>query len=100
VDAIIEDLINDVIIDGNHSFQDTVLPIGEAKKLYGGRIFLLGYIDVYKLTSYETESLWKCIRKTIEECSEGGKFAVVTGNSIPNYIPVENYLTMFDKALR
>jgi uroporphyrinogen decarboxylase len=100
VDSIMDDLIDDVNIDGKHSFQDNVLPIVEAKRLYGDKICLLGGIDVDKLTSYDTESLRKYIRRTIEECSEGGRFAVGAGNSIPSYIPVENYLTMLDEALR
>lgn len=34
------------------------------------------------------------------QCSPGGRFAIGAGNSIPSYIPVENYLTMLDEALQ
>ena len=40
------------------------------------------------------------MRELIDDCAPGGRFAVGSGNSIPDYIPVENYLTMMDEALR
>jgi uroporphyrinogen decarboxylase len=100
VDAIMEDLIVDVKIDGKHSFQDDVLPIWEYKKRWGDRIALLGGIDVHKLATFEEDALRRHVRQVIEQCAPGGRFAVGAGNSIPSYIPLENYLTMIDEALR
>ena len=42
----IEDLIEDVGIDANHSFEDTIESGREVKATYGRRIVLLGGIDV------------------------------------------------------
>jgi len=39
-------------------------------------------------------------RRLIEVCHPRGRFAVGSGNSIPSYIPVENYLAMLDEAQR
>ncbi len=100
ISAIIDGLIDDVKIDGRHSFQDNVLPVAEAKRLYGDRICILGGVDVDKLTSLPADDLRKYVRDIIDECGPGGRFAVGAGNSIPSYIPVENYLTMLDEALR
>lgn len=33
-------------------------------------------------------------------CAPGGRFALGAGNSIPSYIPVENYLIMLDEVRR
>lgn len=99
VSAIMEDLIEDVRIDGKHSFEDGVMPITEAKRLYGDRISLLGGVDVDKLARYAPDQLRKHVRRLIDQCSPGGRFAVGAGNSVPSYIPVENYLTMMDEAL-
>src|SRR4030065_556289 len=49
-------------------FQDEVLPITEAKKLYGSRISLLGGADIDKLTRFEPEELRKYIRDIINKC--------------------------------
>jgi len=100
ISAIMNDLINDIKIDGKHSFQDNVLPITEAKKLYGDKICLLGGVDVNKLATYEPQELRKYVRDIIDKCAPGGRFAIGAGNSIPSYIPMENYLTMLDEALK
>jgi uroporphyrinogen decarboxylase len=100
ISAIMEELINDVGIDGKHSFQDNVLPVTEAKRLYGDRIALLGGVDGGKLTRLEPDALRRYVREIIDTCAPGGRFAVGAGNSIPSYIPVENYLTLVDEALR
>jgi len=99
IDAIMEDLISDVKIDGKHSFMESVAPIKEYKKLYGNRICLLGGIDMDILSRYETNDLKKYIREVIDDCAPGGRFAVGAGNSIPSYVPVENYLTMVNETM-
>ncbi len=100
ISAVIEDLIEDVKIDGRHSFQDNVLPVTEAKKLFGNRICILGGVDIDKLATYNPVELRKYVRSIIEQCAEGGRFAIGAGNSITSYIPVINYLTMLDEALQ
>jgi uroporphyrinogen decarboxylase len=100
VDGIMDDLVNDVRIDGKHSFQDNVTPIGAYKKRWGDRIALLGGVDVDKLATYEPDQLRQYVRSIIEECAPGGRYAVGAANSVPSYIPVRNYLTMLDEALQ
>jgi uroporphyrinogen decarboxylase len=100
VQAIMEDLIRTVKIDGKHSFQDGVMPVWEAKEKYGDRICILGGVDVHKLSTLEPESLRGYVRSLIERCAPGGRFAVGAGNSIPSYVPLENYLVMIDESLR
>lgn len=34
-----------------------------------------------------------------ETCGRRGRYAVGSGNSIPSYVPVDNYLSMVDEAL-
>lgn len=100
VEAIMEDLIEVVRVDGKHSFQDSILPVWEAKKRYGDRICILGGVDVHKLATYDEKSLRTYVRTIIDACAPGGRFALGAGNSIPSYIPVENYLVMLDEARR
>jgi uroporphyrinogen decarboxylase len=100
VSSIMEDLIIEVGIDGKHSFQDNVLPAWQAKERWGDRIAILGGVDVDKLASLPPDMLRAYVRDVISGCAPGGRFAIGAGNSIPSYIPVENYLTMLDEALR
>jgi len=57
-------------------------------------------VDLDKLTRLSPDALRRYVRTIIDECAPGGRFALGSGNSVPDYIPVENYLTMIDEALR
>jgi uroporphyrinogen decarboxylase len=100
VAEIMDDLIDEVGIDAKHSFEDAVTPAAEAKRRWGDRIGILGGVDVDKLTRLSPSELRRYVRGLIDACAPGGRFAVGSGNSIPDYIPPINYLTMIDEALR
>jgi uroporphyrinogen decarboxylase len=91
MDAVMEDLIADAKIDAKHSFQERVAQVIEWKKRYGDWIGIIGGVDIDVLTTYVPDELRKYVRHIIDECSPGGRFALGSGNSIPSYIPLENY---------
>jgi len=95
---IMDDLINDVRIDAKHSFEDAIQPVTEAKRMYGDRIAVLGGIDVDFLCRASEDEVRAYTRRVIEECFPGGGWALGTGNSVANYIPVRNYLAMLDEG--
>lgn len=99
VEAIMEDLIEEVGIDGKHSFEDAILPVHEFQARYGHRIATLGGLDVHLLATASPEQVRGKTRWLIETCGSRGRYAIGSGNSIPSYIPVENYLAMVDEAL-
>ena len=99
-DEIIEDLITDVKIDALHSFEDACCPVIEFKRRYGNRITILGGVDVDKLCRLDEQNLRKYVRNILNECMPGGRYALGSGNSIANYVPVENYLIMLDEGLK
>lgn len=100
ISEIMEDLIKNVKIDALHSFEDICCPVTEYKKRYGDEIAILGGIDMDKLCRLNEENLRKYIRDTLNTCMEGGRYALGSGNSIANYVPVENYLIMLDEGLK
>jgi uroporphyrinogen decarboxylase len=97
--GIMEDLIEYVKIDGKHSYEDAILPVEQFQARYGPRIAVLGGIDLNTLTQGSPESVRARTRQVIETCMPRGRYAIGSGNSIPSYIPVENYLAMIDAAL-
>jgi uroporphyrinogen decarboxylase len=99
VDSIMPDLIGDVHIDGKHSFEDAIIPVHEFQQRYGDSIAILGGLDVNILGAGTPEEVRKRTRFLIETCGARGRYAIGSGNSIPSYIPVENYLAMVDEAL-
>jgi uroporphyrinogen decarboxylase len=97
---IIDNLIEDVCIDGKHSFEDTIEDICESKSSYGKHIALLGGIDVDFLCRSSEGQIRQRVRHTLDCCLPGGGFCLGTGNTVANYIPVETYLIMLDEGRR
>ena len=95
---IMDDLINDVHIDAKHSFEDTIEQVTKAKSQYGNNIALLGGIDVDFLCNANEENIRKRVRETLDVCMPGGGYCLGTGNSVANYIPLDNYLIMLDEG--
>ncbi|MFH1737477.1 MAG: uroporphyrinogen decarboxylase family protein [bacterium] len=91
-------LIEEVGIDGKHSFEDVIIPASEFYDRYGDRIAVLGGVDINVLSACTPDEVRCATRTLIEHCAESGRFAIGSGNSIPSYIPVENYLAMLDEA--
>jgi uroporphyrinogen decarboxylase len=99
VELIMEDLIYDVGIDGKHSFEDAIMPAEEFQARYGDRIAVLGGVDLNILGAGSPDDVRRRTRELIEVCGGRGRYAVGSGNSIPSYVPVENYIAMVDEAI-
>ena len=93
------DLIEDVKIDAFHSFQDVIIPIGRFMERYGDRIAGFGGVDMDCLARMEEDELRQYVRSILDDCMPG-RFALGSGNTVANYIPVDNYLAMLDEARR
>ena len=98
LDTIMEDLIEDVKIDGKHSYEDTIMDVREAKAMWGDRISILGGIDVDFLCRSDEMAIRRRVRETLEICHPPGGYCLGTGNSVANYIPLKNYLVMLDEG--
>jgi uroporphyrinogen decarboxylase len=96
--AIMPDLIDDVQIDALHSFEDTIVDVVDVKAQYGGRIAVLGGIDVDFLCRASEQDIRRRVRHTLEKCMPGGGYCLGTGNSVANYIPLDSYLVMMDEG--
>jgi len=96
--GIIEDIIEDVGVDAFHSFQDVILPVTEFKARYGNRIAALGGVDMDKFARLDEESLREYIRDILEKCMPGGRFALGSGNTVANYIPLSNYFILLEES--
>ncbi len=94
-----EDLIEDCRIDAKHSFEDQILPVGEFKRRYGSRVTPLGGLDVDFICRGSEDDLRAYTRRMIEECFYDGFWALGTGNSLTDYMPVENYLIVLEEGI-
>lgn len=100
IDVLMEDLIREVKIDAKHSFDDGIMPVCEFKKKFGDRLGIIGGIDVDKLCRLEEKELRRYVRKVLEECMQTPGYVLGSGNSIANYVPVDNFLTMIEEGFR
>jgi len=97
--AIMDDIIDDIKVDAKHSFEDTFLPVAEAKRLYGGRIGIIGGVDMDFISSRSEPEVRAYVSQILKACKPGGGYCLGTGNTVANYVPIENYLTMLDVGL-
>lgn len=94
LEKIMDDLIDDVKIDAKHSWEDVIMPVAQAKRRWGSRIAILGGVDVDYMCQHSAEEVRDYTLRVLEDCAPGGGYAAGTGNTVANYIPVDNYLAM------
>lgn len=97
LELVMADLIDEVGIDAKHSFEDVIMPVGQFKQKYGDRVAVLGGADVDFLARHSPDEVRRYSRDILESCAPGGGFAMGTGNSVTNYIPVANYAAMLQE---
>lgn len=98
LDGVMDDLIDYVGIDAKHSFEDKILPVTKAKERYGDRIAILGGIDMDFLCRSTESQVRTYVADVLSACMAGGGYALGTGNSVANYVPLANYLAMLDQG--
>lgn len=98
IDALMEDLIEVVGIDGRHSFQDNIEPVEEIYRKYGERISILGGVDVDLLARGTPDQVRARVRQILDACAPGGGYCLGSGNSVTNFCQIENYYAMLDEG--
>jgi uroporphyrinogen decarboxylase len=93
---LMDNIINDLKFDGKHSFEDKIMPIEAAYKEYGGKIALLGGIDVDFVCRASKKEIYDRSKNMLTLGKIG--YALGTGNSVPTYVPTENYIAMISAA--
>jgi uroporphyrinogen decarboxylase len=97
-------IMDDVIalgIHAKHSNEDVIAPFDEWITRYGDRIGLLGGVDVDILCQKPpTEIVAEVVERGTRFRRMARGYALGSGNSIPDYVPVEGYLAMIEAAQR
>ena len=99
-DTIIDDVINVMKFDGRHSYEDNIEPVEKAYPRLSGRIAILGGIDMDYLARSPISEITARCRNMLELASDGGGYALGSGNSIPPYVPLDNFKAMLRVALK
>ncbi len=91
---LMEDVIDVIQYDAKHSFEDKIIPIEEAYEKWGDRIALLGGLDLNFLSTATSDEIEKRSSAMLDRVKGRGGYALGSGNSIPSYVPEENYKAM------
>ncbi len=100
IEPIIPDEIEQVGIDGWHSFQDSILSVEDAYQKYSGQVSILGGVDVDLLSRGTPEQVRQRVREILEVCGKNGRYCLGSGNSVTNFVPLENYRAMLEEGMR
>ena len=95
---IMEDIITVMRYDGKHSYEDVIMPVEDAYDRWGGRIAILGGIDVDFIMRSSGDEIFNRSRAMLEKTAARGGYALGTGNSVPEYIDDEKYFAMIRAA--
>ncbi len=96
VSALMPDVIHDLKFDAKHSFEDQITPVEKALDFWGNEIAILGGIDMDYLARKTPDKIRRRAEKLLHLQSEKGGYALGSGNSIPDYIPDDNYFAMIE----
>jgi uroporphyrinogen decarboxylase len=75
------------------------MPVEEAYERWGGRIAILGGMDVDFMVRATPAEIIRRSKLMLGRAAGRGGYALGTGNSVPEYIPDENYFAMTSAAL-
>ncbi len=86
-------------INAKHSNEDAIAPFDSWIEKYGSRIGLLGGFDMDFLCTATPDEVFARVSEDGQRFRRLAKgYALGSGNSIPDYVPFENYLSMVRAA--
>ncbi len=88
-------------MDALQPIEPKAMDIRELKKQYSDRLCLIGNLDLeYTLTRGTPEEVVATTKGLIRDLATSGGYCVGSGNSVPAYVPFENYLAMVETTLK
>jgi uroporphyrinogen decarboxylase len=102
-DGLLWDVMDDIInagVNALHPIEPKAMDISEVKRRYGKKVGLCGGIDVDLLARGSTGQVRLLVRRLIQEVGPAGGWCAGSSNSVPEYVPVENYKTMVETVLK
>ncbi len=97
--AVLEDIV-DCGVRAVHPVEPSSVDALELKQQYGDRLAFIGGMDVDLMSRGTAEMVAKTTRRLLERLAPGGGYVAGGGNSIPKYVPLENYNALLDTIRR
>ncbi len=99
LDAVWDDIIDDIGYEGRHSYEDNIEPVEECYDKYHRRIAILGGMDMDFLARSSPGAIHTRSLAMLDRSREDGAYALGSGNSLPGYIPEESVIAMISAAV-
>jgi uroporphyrinogen decarboxylase len=92
------DDLHEIGVNALQPLEPQAIDIREIKKQYGHQFCLIGNIDVDLLSRGTPAEIDRVAKGLIEEVGPGGGYCLGSGNTVPAYVPIENYRAMVEAA--
>ena len=103
-DGRLDTVLGDILacgFDALHPVEPKAMDIVELKRKVGGRVCLIGNIDLgYTLTRGTPREVEEEVRERILTVGRGGGYCLGSSNSVTSYVPLENFNAMRAAAFR
>lgn len=96
--TVMDEIIDDLKYDGKHSYEDKICPVEEAYEIWGSRIAILGGIDLDFVCRKPAAEVSARAAAMLQRSEKRGSYALGSGNSIPEYVPDEQYFALITPA--
>jgi len=97
------EVVDDIIgcgFNALHPIEPKAMDIRELKRQYGGRLALMGNLDLgYTLTRGTPQEVVEETLGLLRDVGPGGGYCVGSSNSVPEYVPLANYNAMRETVL-
>jgi len=100
-DGILWDVFDEIVdcgVDAIHPIEPKAMDIVEVKERYGGKLCLMGNVDVDILARGSKDQIRSIVKENIEKVGYNGGYCVGSGNSIPEYVRYENYVALLEAS--
>lgn len=91
LESVMDDIIS-IGYDAKHSYEDNIIPVEKFYETYKNDIAVMGGIDLDFVCRATPDEIHERSKRMLEKGTKG--YALGSGNSIPEYVPVENYMAM------
>lgn len=100
ITKILPDLV-EIGFNAIHPIEPESMNIEQARQIVGSKVCLIGNLSLgFPLGTGTPEDVARGTERLVRTMAPGGGYCLSSGNSIPDYIPYDNWLAMRDTALR
>ena len=103
-DGNVWDVMDDIVacgFDALNPIEPKAMDILEVKRKYGDKLCLIGNVGVdYPLARGTPQEVETEVKRLIKQLAPGGGYALASSNSIPDYVPFENFMALREAGLR